>query len=149
MNSLQRDYYNKIDMKLYQIIKKYDIKINTCAYNMKIIINYLLYSLPKYIQSTELTIKYDYILRLSEPDIHNFLIGLPDIESIDKLFYSRKKEVYERLRYYKNTFVPKYNFTSTQNNVDKCNKVIKQIDNLIENNHLDKIKFNYLVENLE
>ena len=149
MNSLQRDYYDKIDKKIYQIIKKYKININACVYNMKVIINFLINSLPEHIKSADISMKMDWIIRLPESDIYNFLIKLPDIESIDKIIQDRKKEITDRLTYYKNVYIHTYNFDSTQDNVNKCNKIIEQIDNLIETNRKDKIKINYLIRNLK
>ncbi len=148
MNSLQRDYYDKIDKQIFQIIKKNKLNINPNAYNMKIIINYLINTLPEHLKPSDISIKMDYILRLDESDILNFLLNLPDIESIDKMLYERKKEVYKRLTYYKNTFVPTYNFATTQDKVEKCNEIIGQIDNLIEINRRDKIKINCMIGNL-
>jgi hypothetical protein len=148
MNSLQRDYYDKIDQKIYQIIKKHNININANKYNIKVIINYLIYTLPEHLKPSDISLKMDYILRLDEFVILDFLTKLPDIESIEKIFYERKKQIYKRLTYYKHTYVAEYYFASTQDKVEKCNEIIKQIDDLIEINRKDKIKINSMIGNL-
>lgn len=140
MNSSNRNYLELIDEKIFRFIKtyKYD-KILPTNHNIKIIIKYIMSNLPDYLKSADIGMKLDWIIRLNDNQLGVYIYSITSIEDVKNYFTTKKNIVEKRLYTPRNSFVKIYN-DNIKGNVDKCNKILQDIDLLAKDFSIQKYK---------
>ncbi len=131
MNSCYRAYIDSIQDNIYYVIKHNNITIKPTKHNINIVIKYILYNLPEYLKSADLGMKLDYISRLDETLLLDFINSITSIEEVESYFISRKEIVEKRLTTSRNPFVKEYQGTK-KINIDRCNEIINEFDLILK-----------------
>ncbi len=131
MNSCYRAYIDSIEDNIYNVIKQNNISIKPTKHNIKIIIKYIFYNLPEHLKIADLGMKLDYISRLDENILFQFINSIKNIDEVESYFISRKEIVEKRLTTPRNPIIKEYQGTK-KINIDKCNEFITEFDLILK-----------------
>ncbi len=148
MNSCNRYYLDMVDEKIFRFIKsyKYD-KIKPTNHNIKIISKYIMFNLPEHLKAADFEMKLDWIIRLSDEQLAEYIYSISSIEDVENYFVSKKNTVEKRLFTPKNPYIKIYS-DKVKDNVDKCDKILQEIDLFIKNFSKQKHKINKDIKDL-
>ncbi len=126
--------YNFLQEFNYILLPPIDISTK----NVNLIIKFICKNLPPDLINCSYDIKLYYISKFDNDTLFRYVKKIKDINKLEYIFFDNKNEIMDKLTTPRNHLIKKYNDT-TQSKIDKCNKIINDIDDILLDFQREKI----------